>query len=163
MNSNEIAVKNKTYCINVAQRLGEIVKKLNQNEQVDDGWEPIVQVDGIVIIPEGVTIIAEYAFMLCTMCRVVFPRTLKHIGPGAFRGCKNLRNIDLPATYETIGSSAFEDCDLDGDLPVFNAGDMTDPYRDHILGESAFAKYWKKKELLSQLWGDIGKRRLLQI
>lgn len=145
MNSNEIAVKNKTYCINVAQRLGEIVKKLNQNEQVDDGWEPIVQVDGIVIIPEGVTIIAEYAFMLCTMCRVVFPRTLKHIGPGAFRGCKNLRNIDLPATYETIGSSAFEDCDLDGDLPVFNAGDMTDPYRDHILGESAFAKYWKRK------------------
>jgi len=144
MENADVTAKKNTDCITVAQRLGEVVQKLNKTGQVDDNWEPIVQVDGVVNIPEGVTIIAEGAFRLRTMRKVVFPKTIKHIGSWAFIGCRNLKYIDLPATYETIGEYAFEDSDLEGNLPVFLSGNLADPYRDHILGDSAFARYWEK-------------------
>ncbi len=129
----------------VAQRRGEVVRQLSPGQTVDDGWEAVEQINGTVIIPDGVTIIAEHAFWLRDMTTVIFPCSIKHIGPCAFIGCIYLKKMELPATYVTIGECAFEDADLEGDIPAFPLGEPDDPFRSRIIGECAFAKYWEKK------------------
>ena len=64
-----------------------------------------------VIIPEGVTVIREYAFWECTsLVEIVFPSTLKIICPSAFKGCENLKEIHLPDDLTKIGKYAFSGC-----------------------------------------------------
>ena len=60
-----------------------------------------------VIIPEGVTEIAEYAFANCTSLEeVVLPSTLKKIGFGAFYNCTSLSKINLE-DVQFINKEAF--------------------------------------------------------
>ena len=129
----------------VAQRRGEVVRQLGPEQTVDDGWEAIEQIDGTVTIPEGVSIIAEKAFWLRDMSAVILPDSIRHVGPRAFQGCIYLKTLRLPTTYETIGEFAFEDADLEGDIPAFPMGDPDDPFRSRIIGENAFSRYWEKR------------------
>ncbi len=78
------------------------------------------------------------------MSTVILPDSIRHIGPQAFQGCIYLKTLHLPGTYQTIGEFAFEDADLEGDIPAFPVGAQNDPYRSRILGENAFSVYWKK-------------------
>lgn len=97
-----------------------------------DSPEPVTE----LVIPEGVTEIADAVFNSCTSLRkLVLPQGLKRIGHwafdgcsslesidipegvseigrGAFRGCKNLKHIGLPASLVSLGHSAFWECEL---------------------------------------------------
>ena len=42
---------------------------------------------------------------------VIIPNTVKHIGVGAFMGCKNLKYVELSDSVESIGTRAFAYCD----------------------------------------------------
>lgn len=44
------------------------------------------------------------------LTKLVLPANLKRVSYMAVAGCKNLLNIDIPATVEEIDQSAFEDC-----------------------------------------------------
>jgi len=60
-----------------------------------------------VIIPEGVSVIEDWAFSWCgNLWSVTLPSTLKKIGAYAFNCC-NLKKVDLPDGFETIGESGF--------------------------------------------------------
>ena len=64
-----------------------------------------------ITIPEGITVIADYAFEKADKLRyVTFPSTLKMIGKEAFKDCAGLPYIDFPYELKTIGESAFEGC-----------------------------------------------------
>ncbi len=64
-----------------------------------------------IVIPEGITEIAEGVFMDCTQIeKVTLPSTLKVIGVGAFKDCTNLKEINIPYGLEIIASRAFENC-----------------------------------------------------
>jgi hypothetical protein len=64
-----------------------------------------------LVIPEGVTAIADEAFDGCgSLKKVVIPSTVKAIGVGAFAFCPNLETVEIGANVETIGSSAFDCC-----------------------------------------------------
>ena len=64
-----------------------------------------------VIIPEGVTRIAEEAFAgIETIDKVIFPESLQEIGAEAFRGCLLLQTITLPKGLQSIASGAFSEC-----------------------------------------------------
>ncbi len=66
-----------------------------------------------VTVPPSVTAIGDYAFGSCDRLQAVrFDGTsrLNSIGTGAFRYCKALDTITLPASLRTIGSSAFMSC-----------------------------------------------------
>lgn len=64
-----------------------------------------------VVIPEGITRIAEEAFAgIETIDRVILPESLREIGAEAFRGCLLLQTIALPGGLCRIGAGAFEDC-----------------------------------------------------
>lgn len=61
-----------------------------------------------VMIPEGITAIADYAFQMCSsLTELTLPNTLTSIGRYAFNGCKGLKTLTLPDTLEQIGENAF--------------------------------------------------------
>ena len=51
----------------------------------------------------------DSAFMNCSTMRgsLIFPSTLKYIGPNAFYGCTSISNIVLNEGIEFIGTNAF--------------------------------------------------------
>ncbi len=86
-----------------------------------------------VIIPEGVERIENYAFALLTALEeVVLPSTLTEISYNAFYGCTSLKKITFSGenNLKVINKSAFENCDLTGELDLVSA---------YVVGTSAFA------------------------
>ncbi len=64
-----------------------------------------------IVIPSGITTIADYAFADRTdLVSVVIPDTVNTIGKYAFSGCINLEKIYLSANLTTISEDAFSDC-----------------------------------------------------
>lgn len=64
-----------------------------------------------VVIPEGITMIAEGAFAGNeTIDRVIFPESLQRIGAEAFRGCLLMQTAELPGGLRQIAAGAFADC-----------------------------------------------------
>ncbi len=67
--------------------------------------------DSHVIIPEGVTEIAENVFKgNASLVSVTFPSTLTTIEDSAFSGCSALETLALPASLDSIGNWAFSNC-----------------------------------------------------
>lgn len=66
-----------------------------------------------ITIPEGVTVIYDYAFYNCTsLSSVLLPSTLNYIGERAFSGCTSLNQIALPGSVTTLGAYCFENSGL---------------------------------------------------
>ena len=64
-----------------------------------------------VVVEEGVTGIGNSAFSGCGLTSVSLPSTLKTIGDFAFKYCRELLSIKIPASVTSISGSAFADCD----------------------------------------------------
>lgn len=65
--------------------------------------------DEEVVIPSGVTAIADAAFRSNFMIkRVVIPEGVTSIGKNAFSNCSFLTDVSIPASVNTIGYHAFE-------------------------------------------------------
>ena len=64
-----------------------------------------------VVIPAGVTKIANKAFPGCTkLTSVTLPEGLTSIGEMAFWNCTSLESVVIPSTVTEIGKYAFSDC-----------------------------------------------------
>ena len=60
---------------------------------------------GEVTVPEGVEVLAEWAFRNARVTKVNLPETLKEIECYCFYQCRQLKEITLPASLEKIGTS----------------------------------------------------------
>lgn len=90
---------------------------MNGNLLMKSGTEivfalPAVQITGQLVIPEGVTAIAEYAYEKQTgITSIQFPGTLTSIGQAAFYGCTGLTGeVVFPEGVTTIGRESFRNC-----------------------------------------------------
>jgi hypothetical protein len=86
-------------------------------------------------IPEGVTVIGEYAFSgRNKVTSVTFPASLITIESTAFRECGTLASVDLSkaASLTSIGSSAFNQCSTLASVDLSKAVSLTS------IGSSAF-------------------------
>ena len=64
-----------------------------------------------LVIPEGTTSTANYAFIGCAdITSVSLPASLKTIGTGSFNGCKGLTTVTIPEGITAIGTDAFYNC-----------------------------------------------------
>ena len=71
----------------------------------------------VVIIPEGVKTIGQFAFAgLGKLKKVVLPSTLEKIDYGAFANCTSLEQVVGIENVKFINQSAFENCNLQGTL-----------------------------------------------
>lgn len=67
--------------------------------------------DGMFEVPEGVTEIADSAFMDCqSLSAISLPSTLTKIGDYAFKRCESLQEITIPDSVTEIGQAAFWMC-----------------------------------------------------
>jgi hypothetical protein len=66
-----------------------------------------------VRIPDGVRVIADCVFQLCTGLREVYiPDSVTTIGDSAFAYCENLQEVYIPDSVTTIEKFAFNSCSL---------------------------------------------------
>jgi hypothetical protein len=79
---------------------------------IEDGVLSAYSGDGASVeIPEGVTVVAERAFMNHTEIeKVTFPRSLTTLKSGAFYGCTALAEIKFSDALNFIGDAAFGEC-----------------------------------------------------
>lgn len=72
---------------------------------------PIALYSTSYVVPDGVEIIAEYAFQKCqNIEKFTLPESLTTIETCAFSNC-SMSSIALPSTVDSIGWMAFEECD----------------------------------------------------
>ncbi|MBO5269227.1 MAG: leucine-rich repeat domain-containing protein, partial [Clostridia bacterium] len=77
----------------------------------DQSW--IEHVDSItsIVIEDGITSIANYAFYECSNLEILtLPASVETIGNYAFAECSNLGSVTIPASVKSIGNSAFYGC-----------------------------------------------------
>lgn len=89
-----------------------------------------------IVIPDGITVIADEAFMGCTHIRsVTVPNGVKEIGKMSFDECLALEKVLLPDSVEKIGESAFNWCE--------NLTEINLPDNIESIGQKAFQ--WCRK------------------
>lgn len=67
--------------------------------------------DASITVPDGVTVLCQYAFGLCTKVEEVeLPSSVRVIESSCFLSRRTLTKIDIPESVTRIGSFAFEDC-----------------------------------------------------
>jgi len=93
-----------------------------------------------IIVSNGITTIAPYAFSSCgEATEVVLPDTITTIGNGAL-GYLPIKTINLPSGLKTIGDGAFDYCE--------NLDKVTLPVGLTTIGEYAFAHCKSLKEII---------------
>ena len=81
--------------------------------QLTDGGKTLDKYVGIeahVVVPDGVTKIAAFAFDSCKVTAVTLPDTVKEIGIYAFTDCTQLQQISFPSSLRSVGEYAFAKC-----------------------------------------------------
>lgn len=86
---------------------------------------------GAVVIPDGVTAIADYAFLgNGDITSLTVPESVRSIGRSAFEGCYSLLSVTLPDSLTSIGKSAFSRCR--------NLSNLRLPGGNVTIGDAAF-------------------------
>ena len=78
-------------------------------------YPPARQAESIQI-DEETTVIGPYCFYQCGASEIVIPEGVQEIGDGAFTGCSDLADLELPAELFSLGGNAFDGC---ANLDVF--------------------------------------------
>ncbi len=101
--------------VSVAEGAFDGCTKLLQNEGgalYADKW--VVDFDGsstMLMLREGTEGIADKAFEKAAVTGVKLSAGVKAIGKEAFAEAKSLKNFEIPASVEYVGTDAFKDCD----------------------------------------------------
>ncbi len=153
--NDRLGTMNSLQTIEVAR--GSVNYSGYQNALYDSRGIVLIQypaaMSGSCVIPDGVELIAPYAFENCKLSSVQLPESLREFGQGAFYGaaitaldvpdgvravpgkmamrCKHLRSVNLPAQMTAIGNEAFSGCTSLIEIEM--------PSHMESLGESAFS------------------------
>lgn len=125
-------------------------KMANEVEGYSIGWSQYYDDNGNlgfrgnsikeIIVGEGVTDIADYAFQGCRFVeKVTIPAGVKTIGDSAFMDCKSLTSITIPNGVEEIKDGAFEWCD--------SLEEITIPKSVTKIGHTAFGYCTSLKQI----------------
>lgn len=77
----------------------------------DQLWIEHMDLITSIVIEDGITSIANYAFYECASFEsVTLPASLTTIGNYAFTNCSELKSVTIPASVTKIGNSAFYRC-----------------------------------------------------
>lgn len=101
---------------------GDISENISESDKEKDGFPKYTIVDGKIVadqayyrnssltevnLPAGIEEIGQFSFARSSVSRITIPEGVKTIGYGAFYHCKQLSEIALPSTIETVEPKAF--------------------------------------------------------
>jgi hypothetical protein len=66
--------------------------------------------DGQCVIPYGVTVIGEEAFVISNVKSVIIPNSVTRINKSAFSHCTHLNKVVIPDSVNCIEEKAFDRC-----------------------------------------------------
>lgn len=129
------------------------------NNVVIDGYD----CKGDVEIPEGITMISDYAFWYSKLKSVKIPYGVTELGTEVFADCYNLESVEIANSVTSIGSWSFSSCSSlrkveipssvtsIGDYAFFNCNNLIDidiPSSVTTIGRSAFEDTsWKRNKI----------------
>ncbi len=118
-------------------------------------WYGMASQIRIIVLPEGMTSIGDYAFFGCeNLVNILIPSTVTEVGAYAFGQCRSLIRVEWQEGIEIVGEGAFEECEA---LPkicfpstlseigekafyrCYSFSDITVPSTVKMMGPSAFA------------------------
>ncbi len=107
-----------------------------------------------LVIPDGVTAIADYVFNgYIGLTKVTVPMGVSVIGEDAFRNCTNLKSINIPGSITVIKEKAFDECEA---LEYVNIEDLIKWCSITFDGDSANPLYYGNRLYLNgQLITDL--------
>lgn len=90
---------------------GELSTPEAGEEEIPENFVSVKNIDGIVVLPEHITSIANGTFAYCNITEIHLPDGLKQIGYNAFIECKELKEIYIPDNVKKIQGAPFAGCD----------------------------------------------------
>lgn len=78
--------------------------------EIVDRWISKYDLQGDIIVQEGVTKIGDNAFASNRLQSITLPSSLENIGTNVFYNCSELSGITLPEALNSIGANAFKNC-----------------------------------------------------
>ena len=87
-----------------AMNLPRSLRTVEESGLAGVGWQ------GTLRLPEGLTTLGKNALSFLDVEELILPESLRQIGEGAFRSCRDLKRITLPSGLTEIPDYAFADC-----------------------------------------------------
>lgn len=110
---------------------------INNNEALSAAYK--------LVVPEGVTRIKSYSFKGCTQLKELdLPSTIRNVGSYAFENCSSLEKIYIRSTDVTFGSGCFKSLKKSGAQYPYNTS-QNESNSDTVI-------YVKNESLRNTLW-----------
>ena len=106
-------------------------------------------------VPEGVTIIRDYAFSGCyPLTSITIPSGVREIRDYAFSGCYSLTSITIPDSVISIGVRTFRNCISLTSVTIQNSTSKLGHKTNTFEGIPSTAKLYVPSNLLSDYQAD---------
>lgn len=102
---------NDTHWRNDILYLDTILIRAGKEDEQNYSYKPFYPVSNDLVIPDGVTMLAECAFHGCSnITSVKLPESLTTMCDSAFYYCNSLSEINIPSKVDSIGEDTFRRC-----------------------------------------------------
>ena len=143
----------------------EIIIPQGVTEIADNAFEHCIHLISVQI-PDSVTKIGNFAFTYCFQLQsVVMPDSVTSIGESAFLFCRSLKNIHIPENLEFVGEDAFFYCDelRKRPLAVVEGKLLFEPINRYYAHFYELERIFKERDYTAKIMASVKYSIILQM
>ena len=143
----------------------EIIIPEGVTEIADNAFEHCMHLISVQI-PDSVTKIGNFAFTHCTQLKsVIMPDSVTSIGEYAFLFCQNLQSMHIPQNLEFVGKNAFSYCDKlrKRPLAIVEGKLLLEPFRRYYEFFDELERIFKNRDYTSKITASVKYNIILQM
>ena len=143
----------------------EIIIPQGVTEIADNAFEHCIHLISVQI-PDSVTKIGNFAFTYCFQLQsVVMPDSVTSIGESAFLFCRSLKNIHIPENLEFVGEDAFFYCDelRKRPLAVVEGKLLFEPINRYYAHFHELERIFKERDYTAKIMASVKYSIILQM
>jgi len=135
----------------------EIIIPQGVTEIADNAFEHCIHLISVQI-PDSVTKIGNFAFIHCFQLQsIVMPDSVTSIGESAFLFCRSLKNIHIPENLEFVGEDAFFYCDelRKRPLAIVEGKLLFEPIRRYYAHFYELERIFKERDYTAKIMASV--------
>jgi len=143
----------------------EIIIPQGVTEIADNAFEHCIHLISVQI-PDSVTKIGNFAFIHCFQLQsIVMPDSVTSIGESAFLFCRSLKNIHIPENLEFVGEDAFFYCDelRKRPLAVVEGKLLFEPINRYYAHFYELERIFKERDYTAKIMASVKYSIILQM